>query len=102
MNFRTKRTADEINKLADRAKQNIPATWFGTLEEINALRDIALAAQKDAARYQPVGSILKAHLKPCPGPWCKELLLYSPDNQGDGPENRVMIYVVQQELLDEL
>lgn len=41
---------------------------------------------------QPVGSINKAHLKQQDGPWCKELLMYSPDNQGDNPGSRVMLY----------
>jgi hypothetical protein len=40
----------------------------------------------------PVGSIHRAHLKPQDGPWCKELLMYSPDNQGDTPDSRVMLY----------
>lgn len=40
----------------------------------------------------PVGSILKTHLEERPGPWCREILLYSPDNQGDSPEQRVMVY----------
>ena len=40
----------------------------------------------------PVGSILKTHLEKRPGPWCREILLYSPDNQGDSPEQRVMVY----------
>jgi hypothetical protein len=41
---------------------------------------------------QPVCSINKAHLKQQDGPWCKEALLYSPDNQGDSPGSRVMLY----------
>jgi len=41
---------------------------------------------------QPVGSVLRSHLNWGAGPWCKEALLYSPDNQGDSPENRVMLY----------
>lgn len=41
---------------------------------------------------QPVGSIHEWHLKPQDGPWCRDVLLYSPDNQGDSPEKRVMLY----------
>lgn len=41
---------------------------------------------------EPVGQVLKAHLHHGAGPWCKEILLYSPDNKGDSPENRVMLY----------
>lgn len=41
---------------------------------------------------KPVGSVLNAHLNWGAGPWCKEALLYSPDNHGDHPENRVMLY----------
>ena len=41
---------------------------------------------------EPVGSIMKGHTKQRAGPWCKEILLYSPDNTGDSPENRVMVY----------
>ena len=58
----------------------------GVLEaDINA----ALGVDDSA---EPVGSINKAHIKPQDGPWCKEVLLYSPDNQGDSPSNRVMLY----------
>jgi hypothetical protein len=56
-----------------------------------ALRASAPIAGAGALR-EPVGSIHRAHLKPKPGPWCKEILLYSPDNQGDSPETRVMLY----------
>ena len=48
-----------------------------------------LAAEQPA---RPVGSIHRAHLKPQDSPWCKELLMYSPDNQGDSPGHRVMLY----------
>lgn len=52
----------------------------------------AAQALADAEPARPVGSIHKAHLKPQDGPWCKELLMYSPDNQGDSPSHRVMLY----------
>lgn len=39
-----------------------------------------------------VGSIHKAHLKPKPGPWCREVLLYSPDSPRDQLQDRVMLY----------
>lgn len=41
---------------------------------------------------RPVGSILKGNIKQQQGPWCREVLLYSPDNQGDSPGSRVMLY----------
>ena len=44
------------------------------------------------AEAKPVGSIIKGALRDAPGPWCREVLLYSPDNQGDSPEYRVMLY----------
>lgn len=46
----------------------------------------------EEVRAIPVGSILKAHLKPQAGPWCREVLLYSPDNNGDSPRDRVMLF----------
>lgn len=45
-----------------------------------------------AAPSTPIGSISKGHLKSMPEPWCKEILLYSPNNTGDSPESRVLIY----------
>lgn len=46
----------------------------------------------------PIGTILRGHLKFYKDePWCKEMLLYSPNNQGDCPENRVMVYVLTEE-----
>ena len=62
----------------DALKVALPALE-ATLQDLNA----------DA---EPVGSILKANLKPQQEPWCREVLLYSPENQGDNPENRVMLY----------
>lgn len=41
---------------------------------------------------QAVCSINKAHLKKQDGPWCREALVYSPDNDGDNPAGRVMLY----------
>lgn len=46
----------------------------------------------EETRAIPVGSIHKAHLKPQAGPWCREMLLYSPDNNGDSPRDRVMLF----------
>lgn len=45
-----------------------------------------------AAAQVEVGSIHRAHLEPRPEPWCREILLYSPSNAGDSPENRVRLY----------
>lgn len=53
---------------------------------------LAVFANQGESDAQPVGSILKSLLKPQPGPWCRDVLLYSPDNQGDNPGNRVMLY----------
>jgi hypothetical protein len=39
-----------------------------------------------------VGSINKAHLKQTGEPWCKEVLLYSPNNDADFPDSRVTVY----------
>lgn len=47
---------------------------------------------KCKAQAEPVGSIHKAHLKPQQEPWCKEILLYSPNNTGDSPGHRVTIF----------
>lgn len=47
----------------------------------------------DQATAQPVGTIFRAHLSRVDAePWCREILLYSPNNQGDRPESRVMLY----------
>lgn len=59
------------------------------------LVDAIIAATSEArGAGEPVivGSISKAHLKLQSEPWCKEILLYSPNNPGDSPENRVMVY----------
>ena len=56
------------------------------------LRAFAAAMGEEAV---PVGSIHRTHLRQqIPGgkPWCRDALLYSPDNNADGPENRVMLY----------
>jgi len=50
-----------------------------------------------AEAQEPVGRVLRDALQPplpsFPGlPWCREVLLYSPDNQGVYPENCVMLY----------
>jgi hypothetical protein len=58
-------------------------------QEGGATRHDAILA---LSSLRPVGSILRGHLKPQPEPWCKDILLYSPDNKGDNPENRVMLY----------
>lgn len=52
---------------------------------------LALKAMSDKKAI-PVGSIHKAHLKLKPGTWCCEVLLYSPDNPRDQPQDRVMLY----------
>jgi hypothetical protein len=44
----------------------------------------------DVAR--PVGSIHKAHLKAGDAPWCRQVLLYSPDHDEHDTEHRVMLY----------
>ncbi len=55
------------------------------------IRDLADDLAEFANR-QPIGSIHKSHLKPMPEPWCKEILLYSANNPGDYPENRISVY----------
>jgi hypothetical protein len=57
--------------------------------EGGATRHDALLA---LGKLKPVGSVLKGHLQEQAGPWCKEVLLYSPNNQGDSPESRTMLY----------
>lgn len=46
----------------------------------------------EEVRAMPVGSIHKDYLKPEAGPWCRQLLLYSPDNNSDNSRGRVMLY----------
>jgi len=41
---------------------------------------------------RPIGSIHRSHLSRQDGPWCHKVLLYSPDNNTDSPEHRVMLY----------
>lgn len=40
----------------------------------------------------PVCSVHKNHLKDNPEHWCKEVLLYSPNNPDYNPESRVHLY----------
>ncbi len=57
------------------------------------MRAYALAAlSQPPAQAEPVGSIIRGALRPTPGPWCREVLLYSPNNMSDSPEKRVMLY----------
>lgn len=44
------------------------------------------------AQLYPVGAILEVALREAPEPWCRNVLLYSPNNKGDHPENRVTVY----------
>ena len=55
-------------------------------------RAAALARHALVDMPRAVGSIHHSHLQPPTGPWCKEVLLYSPDNKLDGPTHRVMLY----------
>jgi hypothetical protein len=74
---------------AEYADENTGHRWGGWLAAFDRAR-----AAIGAVPAVPVGSILKAHLTDKRAtPWCKEILMYSPDNQGDSPENRVMLYV---------
>lgn len=41
-----------------------------------------------------VGTVLPQVFRPQPGPWCRDVLLYSPDNHGDSPEWRVPLYTL--------
>jgi hypothetical protein len=52
----------------------------------------ALRTELAKPEPEPVGSIHAAHLRECVVPFCKEVLFYSPDNIGDFPENRMMLY----------
>ena len=58
-------------------------------EKEKALRQALEAALKPGVL---VGSINKAHLKQTGEPWCKEVLLYSPNNDADFPDSRVTVY----------
>jgi hypothetical protein len=50
----------------------------------------------------PAGSIHQSHFDQEEGPWCKQVLLYSPDNGGDNPDNRIDLYAGEpQRLSDE-
>lgn len=43
---------------------------------------------------EPIGEMLSAHAKPVPemDQWCKEILLYSPNNPYDLPKHRIPVY----------
>ncbi len=65
----------------------------GVLEaDIEAALGVAALGADSPECAHPVGSINKAHLTRQGEPWRKEVLLYSPDNQGDSPGHRVMLY----------
>jgi hypothetical protein len=65
--------------------------------ELPALREALEELAEEEATVEParpVGSILRENLKPKGdgSHWCREVLLYSPDNPGDRPESRVTLY----------
>ena len=59
----------------------------------------ALAVQRPP-KLKLVGSISRLHVpRQQTEPWCREILLYSPKNQGDGGlENRVPVYTPVKDL----
>ena len=50
-------------------------------------------AARKPAPAEPVAFTLPQNIQEQNGPWCREALLYSPDNQGDSPEKRVPLYL---------
>lgn len=59
-------------------------------DDLGRAAKLARAALANPPR--PVGSVHHMRLRPLTGPWCRQVLLYSPDNKTDGPEHRVMLY----------
>jgi hypothetical protein len=77
--------------------ETICAEFYKAMSEvIERMPHVQRMTPRKAAPGEPVFSVHKAHLKHGVGPWCREALLYSPDNEGDYPENRVMLYTTPQ------
>ena len=65
---------------------------------IKAIEAELESLRKDAVptEWVCVGSIHKSHLEPQGTvDWCKEILLYSPENKGDSPNRRVRVFAAE-------
>lgn len=87
----------EQDWLTDGEIDGIYEQQYATYDQVCDTEDFRMFARTAIATYvakkwtAPVASTHKSHLQG-EGPWCKEVLLYSVDNTGDFPENRVLLY----------
>jgi hypothetical protein len=78
-----------------------PKPFMDALEHFAALHRFAILAELTGEMPEPVAQLHPAHWKPNPdgSEWCREALLYSPNNEGDklrGVNQRVKLVTLDQ------
>ena len=85
---------ETLISLGHRDKGNIKACFDAAV--LIGIQQAKIAELENLTNMKHLGSIHKCHLNTNEELWCKDVLLYSPNNPGDNPERRVNIYTLKE------